>query len=219
MSTTSKTTAKGSKRRPLFILLVFHVFVRPDVLKVDGVHVPSLFPPTRGRRSGEAAPSTASSKIIETKQAELRHRKRQEIESISNCPAALEGTFCERVAQDVPKCFPNVPYNDWVSVHKNVFHVELEEEKEEKEEEDQNATNNGSSKSTKNETYIFTPDTPSLRRSRHDEKAKDLFFKTEREKSESGGLGTTTNIVSEKEARRFGTRSKCFWIKRRRRLR
>ena len=99
----------------------------------------------------------------------------------------------------MPKCFPNVPYNDWVSVHKNVFHVEQEEE-EEKEEEDR-ATNNGSSKSTKNETYIFTPDTPSLRRSRHDEKAKDLFFKKEREKSESGGLGTT--IVSEKEARKI----------------
>ncbi|CAL6286408.1 unnamed protein product [Bathycoccus prasinos] len=200
MSTTSKTTAKGSKRRPLFVLLVFLVFVRPDVLKVDGVHVPSLFPPTRGRIRGEAAPSTASSKIIETKQADLRHRKRQEKES-SNCPAALEGTFCERVARDVPKCFPNVPYNDWVSVHKNVFHVEPEEE-EEKEEEDR-AMNNGSSRSTKNETYIFTPDTPSLRRSRHDEKAKDLFFKKEREKSESGGLGTTTNVVSEKEARKI----------------
>lgn len=204
-TTTSKTTTNGSKRRPLFILLVFLVLFRPDVLKVaDGVHVPSLFPPTRGSIRGEqhAAPSTASSsKIIETKQADLRHRKRQE--SISDCPAALEGQFCEQVARDVPKCFPNVPYNDWVSVHKNVFHVELEEEKEEKEEEDQNATNNGTSKSTKNETYIFTPDTPSLRRSRHDEKAKDLFFKKEREKSESGGLGTTTNVVSEKEARKI----------------
>ena len=99
----------------------------------------------------------------------------------------------------MPKCFPNVPYNDWVSVHKNVFHVEQEEE-EEKEEEEDRAMNNGS-RSTKNETYIFTPDTPSLRRSRHDEKAKDLFFKKEREKSESGGLGTT--ILSEKEARKI----------------
>ena len=163
--------------------------------------MPSLFPPTRrvhGEDVSKASGTSFSNKIIETKQADLRHRKRQEKES-SDCPAALSGTFCEHVASDVPKCFPNVPYNDWVSVHKNVFHVEQEEE-EEKEEEEDRAMNNGS-RSTKNETYIFTPDTPSLRRSRHDEKAKDLFFKKEREKSESGGLGTT--ILSEKEARKI----------------
>jgi hypothetical protein len=151
-------------------------------------------------------------RIVETKHADLRREKRRHTNS-DGCPAALEGATCDAVATDVKaraSCFPREPYNDWISVHKAVFSVEQEQqraalttttttttrEEEEEEEED------GTSRTTTNETYVYVPDTPSLRRSRHDEKAKEQFYKKENQnvdKSETGGGGG----VSEKQARKM----------------
>jgi len=71
--------------------------------------------------------------------------------------------------------------------------------REEEEEEEEDGT---SRTTTTNETYVYVPDTPSLRRSRHDEKAKEQFYKKENQnvdKSETGGGGG----VSEKQARKM----------------
>ena len=178
---------------------------------VLGVHVPSLFPATRTTTTTTPRSSTTM-RIVETKHADLRREKRRHTNS-DGCPAALEGATCDAVATDVKaraSCFPREPYNDWISVHKAVFSVEQEQqraalttttttttrEEEEEEEED------GTSRTTTNETYVYVPDTPSLRRSRHDEKAKEQFYKKENQnvdKSETGGGGG----VSEKQARKM----------------
>ena len=177
---------------------------------VLGVHVPSLFPATRTTTTTTTRSSTTM-RIVETKHADLRREKRRHTNS-DGCPAALEGATCDAVATDVKaraSCFPREPYNDWISVHKAVFSVEQEQqraaltttttttrEEEEEEEED------GTSRTTTNETYVYVPDTPSLRRSRHDEKAKEQFYKKENQnvdKSETGGGGG----VSEKQARKM----------------
>ena len=177
---------------------------------VLGVHVPSLFPATR--TTIQTTPRSSNNmRIVETKHADLRREKRRHTNS-DGCPAALEGATCDAVATDVKaraSCFPREPYNDWISVHKAVFSVEQEQqraaltttttttrEEEEEEEED------GTSRTTTNETYVYVPDTPSLRRSRHDEKAKEQFYKKENQnvdKSETGGGGG----VSEKQARKM----------------
>ena len=178
---------------------------------VLGVHVPSLFPATRTTTIQTTPRSSTTMRIVETKHADLRREKRRHTNS-DGCPAALEGATCDAVATDVKaraSCFPREPYNDWISVHKAVFSVEQEQqraalttttttttrEEEEEEEED------GTSRTTTNETYVYVPDTPSLRRSRHDEKAKEQFYKKENQnvdKSETGGGG-----VSEKQARKM----------------
>ena len=178
---------------------------------VLGVHVPSLFPATRTTTIQTTTRSSTTMRIVETKHADLRREKRRHTNSVG-CPAALEGATCDAVATDVKaraSCFPREPYNDWISVHKAVFSVEQEQqraaltttttttrEEEEEEEED------GTSRTTTNETYVYVPDTPSLRRSRHDEKAKEQFYKKENQnvdKSETGGGGG----VSEKQARKM----------------
>ena len=179
---------------------------------VLGVHVPSLFPATRTTTIQTTPRSSTTMRIVETKHADLRREKRRHTNS-DGCPAALEGATCDAVATDVKaraSCFPREPYNDWISVHKAVFSVEQEQqraalttttttttrEEEEEEEED------GKSRTTTNETYVYVPDTPSLRRSRHDEKAKEQFYKKENQnvdKSETGGGGG----VSEKQARKM----------------
>ena len=179
---------------------------------VLGVHVPSLFPATRTTTIQTTTRSSTTMRIVETKHADLRREKRRHTNS-DGCPAALEGATCDAVATDVKaraSCFPREPYNDWISVHKAVFSVEQEQqraalttttttttrEEEEEEEED------GTSRTTTNETYVYVPDTPSLRRSRHDEKAKEQFYKKENQnvdKSETGGGGG----VSEKQARKM----------------
>ena len=179
---------------------------------VLGVHVPSLFPATRTTTIQTTPRSSNNMRIVETKHADLRREKRRHTNS-DGCPAALEGATCDAVATDVKaraSCFPREPYNDWISVHKAVFSVEQEQqraalttttttttrEEEEEEEED------GTSRTTTNETYVYVPDTPSLRRSRHDEKAKEQFYKKENQnvdKSETGGGGG----VSEKQARKM----------------
>ena len=179
---------------------------------VLGVHVPSLFPATRTTTTTTTTRSSTTMRIVETKHADLRREKRRHTNS-DGCPAALEGATCDAVATDVKaraSCFPREPYNDWISVHKAVFSVEQEQqraalttttttttrEEEEEEEED------GTSRTTTNETYVYVPDTPSLRRSRHDEKAKEQFYKKENQnvdKSETGGGGG----VSEKQARKM----------------
>ena len=179
---------------------------------VLGVHVPSLFPATRTTTIQTTPRSSTTMRIVETKHADLRREKRRHTNS-DGCPAALEGATCDAVATDVKaraSCFPREPYNDWISVHKAVFSVEQEQqraalttttttttrEEEEEEEED------GTSRTTTNETYVYVPDTPSLRRSRHDEKAKEQFYKKENQnvdKSETGGGGG----VSEKQARKM----------------
>ena len=192
---------------------------------VLGVHVPSLFPATRTTTTTTTTTSASTTnnraqknnlvdddeRIVETKHADLRREKRRRTNSDA-CPAALEGATCDAVATDVKAraaCFPKAPYNDWISVHKAVFSVEQEQqraaltttttttrEEEEEEEED------GTSRTTTNETYVYVPDTPSLRRTRHDEKAKEQFYKKENQnvdKSETGGGGG----VSEKQARKM----------------
>ena len=184
---------------------------------VLGVHVPSLFPATRTTTTTSASATNNNhaqknnfvdddERIVETKHADLRREKRRRTNSDA-CPAALEGATCDAVATDVKAraaCFPKAPYNDWISVHKAVFSVEQhhhqQNEEDEEEEEKEDA---GTSRRTTNETYVYVPDTPSLRRSRHDEKAKEQFYKKENQnvvdKSETGGGGG----VSEKQARRM----------------
>ena len=180
---------------------------------VLGVHVPSLFPATRTTTIQTTTRSSTTMRIVETKHADLRREKRRHTNS-DGCPAALEGATCDAVATDVKaraSCFPREPYNDWISVHKAVFSVEQEQQRaalttttttttrEEEEEEEEDGT---SRTTTTNETYVYVPDTPSLRRSRHDEKAKEQFYKKENQnvdKSETGGGGG----VSEKQARKM----------------
>ena len=184
---------------------------------VLGVHVPSLFPATRTTTTTSASATNNNhaqknnfvdddERIVETKHADLRREKRRRTNSDA-CPAALEGATCDAVATDVKAraaCFPKAPYNDWISVHKAVFSVEQhhhqQNEEDEEEEEKEDA---GTSRRTTIETYVYVPDTPSLRRSRHDEKAKEQFYKKENQnvvdKSETGGGGG----VSEKQARRM----------------
>jgi len=203
-----RTTAPGG----LLVLVFFFFFFS---FAVTAVHVPSLFPARDFGKGGEGTTtsfpgksSTTSgnglNKIIETKQADLRYEKRRKGgDENNNCPAALTGQFCERVARDVPACFPSKPYNDWISVHKKVFYTESVVVV------DDDASNNDANDETRssgsttnnnnrvnNETFIFAPDTPSLRRSRHDEKAKEQFFKKEQQKD-----GETT--MSEKQARKI----------------
>ena len=169
---------------------------------VLGVHVPSLFPATRTTTT--TTRSSTTMRIVETKHADLRREKRRRTNSDA-CPAALEGATCDAVATDVKAraaCFPKAPYNDWISVHKAVFSVEQHHHQQNEDEEEEEKEDAGTSRRTTNETYVYVPDTPSLRRSRHDEKAKEQFYKKENQnvdKSETGGGGG----VSEKQARRM----------------
>lgn len=149
------------------------------------VHLPSLFAPSR---SGETKPvaKTTAERVeidnrlpgsIETKQAAVRFEKRRK----QRCPAAFDGVACDAVAKDVPKCFPRLPFNDWISVHKNVFFGASSSSNNgvvinDSDDSDSEGTSQ-SSVNVVNETFVFCPDTPSLRRSRHDEKAKDAFAK------------------------------------------
>ena len=207
-------SSNGASMMVVKIALVATVFASSSSESssfVLGVHVPSLFPATR--TTIQTTPRSSNNmRIVETKHADLRREKRRHTNS-DGCPAALEGATCDAVATDVKaraSCFPREPYNDWISVHKAVFSVEQEQqraalttttttttrEEEEEEEED------GTSRTTTNETYVYVPDTPSLRRSRHDEKAKEQFYKKENQnvdKSETGGGGG----VSEKQARKM----------------
>ncbi len=142
---------------------------------VLGVHVPSLFPATRtttttttNNRAQKNNLVDDDERIVETKHADLRREKRRRTNSDA-CPAALEGATCDAVATDVKAraaCFPKAPYNDWISVHKAVFSVEHhhhhQQNEDEEEEEKEDA---GTSRRTTNETYVYVPDTPSLRRS------------------------------------------------------
>ena len=206
-----RTTAPGG----LLVLVFFFFFFS---FAVTAVHVPSLFPARDFGKGGEGTTTTTSfpgkssttsgnglNKIIETKQADLRYEKRRKGgDENNNCPAALTGQFCERVARDVPACFPSKPYNDWISVHKKVFYTEsvvvnVDDDANNNDANDEtrssgSTTNNNNR--VNNETFIFAPDTPSLRRSRHDEKAKEQFFKKEQQKD-----GETT--MSEKQARKI----------------
>ncbi len=185
---------------------------------VLGVHVPSLFPATRTTTTTTTSASTTNNnaqknnvddeRIVETKHADLRREKRRRTNSDA-CPAALEGATCDDVATDVKAraaCFPKAPYNDWISVHKAVFSVEQHHHQQNEEEEEEEKEDAGTSRRTTNETYVYVPDTPSLRRSRHDEKAKEQFYKKENQnvvdKSEIGGGGGGGG-VSEKQARRM----------------
>ena len=183
---------------------------------VLGVHVPSLFPATRTTTTTSASATNNNhaqknnfvdddERIVETKHADLRREKRRRTNSDA-CPAALEGATCDAVATDVKAraaCFPKAPYNDWISVHKAVFSVEQHHHQQNEDEEEEEKEDAGTSRRTTNETYVYVPDTPSLRRSRHDEKAKEQFYKKENQnvvdKSETGGGGG----VSEKQARRM----------------
>ena len=186
---------------------------------VLGVHVPSLFPATRTTTTTTTTSASATNnnhaqknnfvdddeRIVETKHADLRREKRRRTNSDA-CPAALEGATCDAVATDVKAraaCFPKAPYNDWISVHKAVFSVEQHHHQQNEDEEEEEKEDAGTSRRTTNETYVYVPDTPSLRRSRHDEKAKEQFYKKENQnvvdKSETGGGGG----VSEKQARRM----------------
>ena len=186
---------------------------------VLGVHVPSLFPATRTTTTTTTSASTTNNhaqknnvdddeRIVETKHADLRREKRRRTNSDA-CPAALEGATCDAVATDVKAraaCFPKAPYDDWISVHKAVFSVEHHHHQQnEEDEEEEGKEDAGTSRRTTNETYVYVPDTPSLRRSRHDEKAKEQFYKKENQnvvdKSETGGGGG--GGVSEKQARRM----------------
>ena len=207
-------SSNGASMMVVKIALVATVFASSSSESssfVLGVHVPSLFPATRTTTIQTTTRSSTTMRIVETKHADLRREKRRHTNSVG-CPAALEGATCDAVATDVKaraSCFPREPYNDWISVHKAVFSVEQEQqraaltttttttrEEEEEEEED------GTSRTTTNETYVYVPDTPSLRRSRHDEKAKEQFYKKENQnvdKSETGGGGG----VSEKQARKM----------------
>ena len=182
---------------------------------VLGVHVPSLFAPQNDDNDDDDEQPRAKNnlvdddeRIVETKHADLRREKRRRTNSDA-CPAALEGATCDAVATDVKAraaCFPKAPYNDWISVHKAVFSVEHhhhhQQNEDEEEEEKEDA---GTSRRTTNETYVYVPDTPSLRRSRHDEKAKEQFYKKENQnvvdKTTGGGGGG--GGVSEKQARRM----------------
>ena len=204
-----RTTAPGG----LLVLVFFFFFFS---FAVTAVHVPSLFPARDFGKGGEGTTTTTSfpgkssttsgnglNKIIETKQADLRYEKRRKGgDENNNCPAALTGQFCERVARDVPACFPSKPYNDWISVHKKVFYTESVVVVDDANNNDANDETRSSGSTTNNnnrvnnETFIFAPDTPSLRRSRHDEKAKEQFFKKEQQKD-----GETT--MSEKQARKI----------------
>ena len=187
---------------------------------VLGVHVPSLFPATRTTTTTTTSASTTNNRaqknnlvddderIVETKHADLRREKRRRTNSDA-CPAALEGATCDAVATDVKAraaCFPKAPYNDWISVHKAVFSVEQHHHQQNEDEEEEEKEDAGTSRRTTNETYVYVPDTPSLRRSRHDEKAKEQFYKKENQnvvdKSETGGGGGGGG-VSEKQARRM----------------
>ena len=185
---------------------------------VLGVHVPSLFPATRTTTTTTTTSASTTNnraqknnlvdddeRIVETKHADLRREKRRRTNSDA-CPAALEGATCDAVATDVKAraaCFPKAPYNDWISVHKAVFSVEQHHHQQNEDEEEEEKEDAGTSRRTTNETYVYVPDTPSLRRSRHDEKAKEQFYKKENQnvvdKSETGGGGG----VSEKQARRM----------------
>jgi len=74
-----------------------------------------------------------------------------------------------------------LPFNDWISVHKNVFFGASSSSNNgvvvnDSDDSDSEGTS-PSSVNVVNETFVFCPDTPSLRRSRHDEKAKDAFAK------------------------------------------
>ena len=188
---------------------------------VLGVHVPSLFPATRTTTTTTSASTTNNhaqknnfvdddERIVETKHADLRREKRRRTNSDA-CPAALEGATCDAVATDVKAraaCFPKAPYNDWISVHKAVFSVEQHHHQQNEDEEEEEKEDAGTSRRTTNETYVYVPDTPSLRRSRHDEKAKEQFYKKENQnvvdKSETGGGGGGGGGgVSEKQARRM----------------
>jgi len=200
-----RTTAPGGLLVAIVCVFFFFFFTF-----ATAVHVPSLFPARDFGKGGEGTTtsfpgksSTTSgngglNKIIETKQADLRYEKRRKGGDENNdCPAALTGQFCERVARDVPACFPSKPYNDWISVHKNVFYTEsvvvVDSNNDGNDETSSSGSNNNR---VNNETFIFAPDTPSLRRSRHDEKAKEQFFKKEQQKD-----GETT--MSEKQARKI----------------
>ena len=181
---------------------------------VLGVHVPSLFPATRTTTTTSASATNNNhaqknnfvdddERIVETKHADLRREKRRRTNSDA-CPAALEGATCDAVATDVKAraaCFPKAPYNDWISVHKAVFSVEHHHHQQNEEEEEEEKEDAGTSRRTTNETYVYVPDTPSLRRSRHDEKAKEQFYKKENQNvaGETGGGGG----VSEKQARKM----------------
>ena len=188
---------------------------------VLGVHVPSLFPATRTTTTTTTTSASTTNnraqknnlvdddeRIVETKHADLRREKRRRTNSDA-CPAALEGATCDAVATDVKAraaCFPKAPYNDWISVHKAVFSVEQHHHQQNEDEEEEEKEDAGTSRRTTNETYVYVPDTPSLRRSRHDEKAKEQFYKKENQnvvdKSETGGGGGGGG-VSEKQARRM----------------
>ena len=104
----------------------------------------------------------------------------------------------------MPACFPSKPYNDWISVHKKVFYTEsvvvnVDDDANNNDANDETSSSGSTTNNNNrvnNETFIFAPDTPSLRRSRHDEKAKEQFFKKEQQKE-----GETT--MSEKQARKI----------------
>jgi hypothetical protein len=204
--------------KPGLLVFLFFFF---SISFATAVHVPSLFPAredgggkgggtaTSSSFPGKSSSTTSSSsgngdKIIETKQADVRYEKRRKGGDNNNCPAALTGQFCERVARDVPACFPSKPYNDWISVHKKVFYTEsvvvnVDDDANNNDANDETSSSGSTTNNNNrvnNETFIFAPDTPSLRRSRHDEKAKEQFFKKEQQKD-----GETT--MSEKQARKI----------------